>query len=202
GVCEIVHVHTLHVGFALAEIKPLDVVLLPLMNVDSLWMDGGKGGRKIYLSDHLRLSILLARSIDDDEIVGRHRTQADRVRRIALLHPVPVASAPLQVPCFSKSLAQFRQFHIAELLIGREWELEGGTLQMVHENLQVVWLNVCVLGRTPKKVVRMLHDELVERRRRRNEHRAGGPAAAPRTPGALPSGSNRARVTRHHTSVE
>src|ERR1019366_5969554 len=56
----------------------------------------------------------------------------------------------------------------------------GGTLQMVHENLQVVWLNVCVLGRTPKKVVRMLHDELVERRRRRNEHRAGGPPPAPR----------------------
>src|ERR1035437_4417744 len=62
---------------------------------------------------------------------------------------------------------------------------------MVHKNLEVIWLNVRMLGRSSEKVLRVLHDELVERRRRRNEHRAGCPAAAPRTPGTLPSGSNR-----------
>src|ERR1019366_5784599 len=72
---------------------------------------------------------------------------------------------------------------------------------MVHKNLEVIWLNVRMLGRTSEKVLRVLHDELVERRRGRNEHRAGCPAA-PRTPGTLPSGSNRTRITRHHTSVQ
>src|ERR1019366_6384226 len=134
------------VRLALAEIKSLNVVLLPLMNVDCLGMDGGESRRKIHFTNHLRLPVLSACRIDNDEIVGGHRTQADRVCRIALLYPVPVASAPLQETSFSKSFTELRQFHFAESLIGRERQLERSTLQMVHKNLEVVGLNVGVLG--------------------------------------------------------
>src|ERR1035441_7698457 len=84
GVGEVVHVHALHVGLALAKIKSLDVVLLTLMNVDRLGMDGCESGRKIHFTNHLRLSVFSACRINDDEIVGCYRTQADRVCRIAL----------------------------------------------------------------------------------------------------------------------
>ena len=35
---EIVHIDRLHVGFALVEVQLLDVALLPLVDVDRLWM--------------------------------------------------------------------------------------------------------------------------------------------------------------------
>src|SRR6266851_7310143 len=48
----------------------------------------------------------------------------------------------------------------------------------------------------------MLHDELVERRGRRNEYRTGTPATPPCTASALPGRSNGARIARHHASIE
>src|SRR5260370_3075909 len=48
----------------------------------------------------------------------------------------------------------------------------------------------------------MLHDELVERRGRRNEYRAGTAATPRSVSGALPSRSNRARVACQHASIE
>lgn len=48
---EVVNIHTLHVCLPLFEIEPLNVILLPLMNVDGLGMDGGEGRRKIHLGE-------------------------------------------------------------------------------------------------------------------------------------------------------
>ncbi len=56
---------------------------------------------------------------------------------------------------------------------------------MVHQNFQIVRLHVGVLGRAPEKIVRMLHDELIERRGRRHQHRARSlRCAVPRVPPA------------------
>ena len=67
---EVVRVDRLYIGFALVEIQTLDVVLLPLMDVDRFWMDGGKCGREVNLADHLRLAFIFSRRVDDDEIVA------------------------------------------------------------------------------------------------------------------------------------
>jgi hypothetical protein len=44
---EIVHVDGFHVGFAFVEVQMLNVVLLPLVDVDRLRMDGGERRIKI-----------------------------------------------------------------------------------------------------------------------------------------------------------
>jgi hypothetical protein len=58
-----------HIRFALGEIQILNVVLLPLVDIDRFGMHGRECGREIYFADHLRLAIVFAASIDDDEII-------------------------------------------------------------------------------------------------------------------------------------
>ncbi len=89
-----------------------------------------------------------------------------------LLHPVPVLAALVQKTRFAQPFAQVRQIDIAEMFLGRKWQLEGRTLQMVHKNFEVIWLDKGVLGRASEEVIGMLHDELVERSRRRDQYRA------------------------------
>src|SRR5262249_40806257 len=65
-----------------------------------------------------------------------------------------------------------------------------------------VRLNVRMLGRVSEEILGMLHDELVERRRGRYKDRARTPASPACTAGALPGGSNRSGITRHHAGIE
>ena len=47
----------------------LDVVLLPLVDVDRVRMDSGERRREIDFADHLGLTSFFASRIDDDEVV-------------------------------------------------------------------------------------------------------------------------------------
>ena len=73
---------------------------------------------------------------------------------------------------------------------------------MIHENFEIVRLDVGVFGRAAEKIVRMLDDELIERRGRGDQHRAGSAAAASGASGALPGGGDRAGIAGHHAGVE
>src|SRR5579862_3557826 len=73
---------------------------------------------------------------------------------------------------------------------------------MVHENLKVVRLNAGVFRRASEEVFRMLHDELVERSRGSDEHRARTSCTSSCTAGPLPGGSNRSRIPGHHAGIE
>ena len=52
-----------------------------------------------------------------------------------------------------------------------------------------------------KKIIRMAHDELIERRRRRHEDGAGTSAAAPGAAGALPGCGDRAGISGHDDGI-
>ena len=182
------------------------MILLALMKINRFRMNGGERRRKIHFADHFRLAASFLRSasrrIDDDEIVGRNRTQAHRVRRICFLHPVPVSSAAMEKSRFGQPFAQRGHVRFAEFFVGRERQLERRAFQMIHEDFQVVGLHVRVFRRPPEKIFRMLHDELIERRRRRHQHRARSSAPPPGAPGALPGRRNRTRISRHHARIE
>src|ERR1041385_7798239 len=53
-----------------------------------------------------------------------------------------------------------------------------------------------------KEIVRILNNELVERRARSHQQRGGTPFAASCPAGALPGGSNSSRIASHHRNVE
>ena len=99
------------------ELEAFHMVLLSLVNVDCLLMHRSQCGSEVDFADDFRLSGIAARDVDDDEVVRRHRAQADGVGGIALLHPVPVVAAPMKEPCVGKSLAKIGQIHAAELFI-------------------------------------------------------------------------------------
>jgi hypothetical protein len=85
---------------------------------------------------------------------------------------MPAAAALMQKSCICELFAEVSKLHVAEFLLRRERQLEGRAFQMVHENFQIVRLNVRVLGRASEKVIGVLHDELVERRGRCDKDRA------------------------------
>ena len=66
---EVVHINWFYIGFAFVEIQMLDVVLLPLMDVDRFGMNGGERGGEIDFADHFRLASHFSRRVDDDEVV-------------------------------------------------------------------------------------------------------------------------------------
>ena len=176
------------------------------MDINRFWMHRSQRRRKIALADHFRLAILqrfrMPGGVDDDEIVRGHRAQAHRVRRIRLLHPVPVPAALVQKSRLGHSLAQILNFRCPEFVFCRNRQLERRALQMIHQNFQVVRLHVSVFRRAPKKIIRVLHDKLIERRGRRHHHRARRSIPAPGPPGSLPRRRDRSRVSSHHAGVE
>ena len=75
-------------------------------------------------------------------------------------------------------------------------------LQMVQQDLEIVRIDVCVLGRAVEEVLGMLDDVLVERRAGGHQYGETGclpPAGAARP---LPRRCDRSRISGHHHRVE
>ena len=73
---------------------------------------------------------------------------------------------------------------------------------MIDQNFEIVGLNESVFRRIAEEIVRMPHDELIERRGRRDQHRARTAAAASSTARALPGSRDGAGIAGHHHGVE
>src|SRR5207244_3140450 len=71
-----------------------------------------------------------------------------------------------------------------------------------YSDFQIVRLDKSVLRRVAEEIIRMAHDELIERRRRRHQHSAGTSATAPGAAGALPGGGDRAGISGHDDGIE
>src|SRR5437667_100813 len=69
-----------------SEIEPLDLIQLSLDEIDRFGMKRRGPAREVGLADDPRL----ARGVDYDEVVGRHRPQAHRVGRIRFAGPRPL----------------------------------------------------------------------------------------------------------------
>src|SRR6185369_8879686 len=128
-------------------------------------MNCREGRRKIDFSDYLRLAFILACRVDDDEVVGGDGAQADGVCWIGFVDPVPVSAALMQESRFLKLFTKCRNINLAKDLMGRNGQFECRTFQMIDKNLQIVGPNVSVLRGTLEKVIRVLHDKLIEWRR-------------------------------------
>ena len=148
----------------------------------------------------------LASDVDDDEIVRRDRSEADRIGGIRLARPRParpvIASAAIDDPLLGQNAEDLLQVVAAEPFIGGERQLERRAFDVIDEDVQVVRIDQRVFGRGVEEVRRMADDELIQRGTRGDHHRRR-PARAPAGPsGALPCRRNRSGIPRHHAGIE
>src|SRR5437867_5313585 len=191
GVRVVVDVDALHVCFALLEIEMFDVVLLAAMNVDGFFVQKTKCAWKIHFADNRRR----AGDIDDEEIIAGDGPQTDGISGISLLRPVIILPGQVKKTDFGKPRAQIRKIDLSEFVVRTNGQFERRTFQMVDQNFQIVRLDESMFGRVAKKIIRMAHDELIERRRRSHQHGAGASAAAAGAAGALPGGGDGAGIS-------
>ena len=72
------------------------MVLLALVEVNGFGMNRGEGRGEVNFADNLRLPVTVNARVDDDEVVRRDRAQADGIRRVSLLDPVPAPTGTMQ----------------------------------------------------------------------------------------------------------
>ena len=98
--------------------------------------------------------------VDDHEVVGRDRAQADRVGRIRLVRPLPVCLAVRALGAMHQAALLQNAEHLlhvvaAVLFARRERQLEGRALHVIDEDVQVVGIDQRVLGRRVEEVRRI-----------------------------------------------
>ena len=93
---------------------------------------------------------------------------------------MPGAARVVQEAALLQKAAQLGGVVRAELFAVADRQLEGRALQVVQQDLEVVGVDVGVLGRAVEEVLGMLDDVLVERRAGGHQHRERRGLAAAR----------------------
>src|SRR5271166_6352576 len=136
----------------------LDVVLLPPMDINGLFVHGGQRADKIHFANHE----WPPSDINNDEIVAGDRAQTDRVRRVGLMRPMIVFPCKMEVSRFRQSCAQIGHVYISELLRWPDWQFKCRAFQMIDQHFQVVWLNKRLLRSIAEKIIRMPQNKLIQ----------------------------------------
>jgi hypothetical protein len=93
-----------------------------------------------------------AGGVDDNEVVGRHRPQAHRIRRIRLVRPVPLAVGGVDEAFFAEHRQDLLDVDFIdpafgpERLVHAERQLERRALHVVEQDVQIVGVDQRVLG--------------------------------------------------------
>ncbi len=200
GVCVVVDLNWMDVGLLLFPIESLDVVLLPFVDINRVSVDQHWRGEGIDLADHARPCPIAG--VDDDDVGSRGGAQADLFGRIRFGRPVPGVAGVVQDALILQEIEHLKRIDVAERIAVMEREFECGAFQVVDQNEQIVRVDQPVFWSTGKEVIRMLHDELVERRGRSHQHRQRN-AFTPTGPSRLlPGAGDRARIAGHDASVQ
>ena len=193
-------VRRLHVAAPVSHVEPGDDELRAAMQVDCAVVEQRLGGGQVHLSDRAPDPGAL---LHDHHVGGAGGTQRDVLGRVGTVRPVPAAGrvahrpAPFQVvQQGAHFVAERRPVHRSrrrwagvggvQLGIG-ERELEQRALELIQQHVDVVGIDPAALGRTLEEVLRMADDELVDRRRRRDQERQRSAGAAPGASGLLPA---------------
>ena len=101
-----------------------------------------------------------------------------------------------------KHCEDFLQVMTTERLVARERELERRALDVIDENVQVVWIDQRALRRRIEEVRGMADDELIKRSARRDHDGCGCFRAAPCAPGASQASNRALRAGHSASSIE
>ena len=90
----------------------------------------------------------------------------------------------------------------AESFVGAKRQLESRALKMTDQNMNVVGIDQSHFRRLAQEIFRMIHDELIQRRARRDQHRHRHSAAPAGAAHALPRGRNRSGIAGKHGNIQ
>ena len=90
----------------------------------------------------------------------------------------------------------------AEPLVVAERQLEGGALDVIEQDVEVVGIDQRVFRRRVEEVGRVADDELIDRRAAGDQHRRRARRPPAGAAGALPGGGDGPRIAGHHRDVE
>ena len=168
----------------------MHVVLLALMQVNRLLVERGKCARIIHFADDARLTC----RFHNHEIVRADASQGNGIGRIGIIRPVPLVSCAMNEAAILQEVENLGNVVAAELLVRAERQLESCALKVVDQDMNVVGIDQTHLGRLAQKILRMIHDELIQRRAGRHQDRDRHSAPPAGAAHSLPSRSDRPRI--------
>jgi hypothetical protein len=141
--------------------------------------------------------------VDDHDVLLGGRPQGDRGGGEVLRRPVPAPVVALvDVAVLGKEGEEVVGGPRAEGVAGGERKLERGRLEVGQQDVEVVRVDPGLLGGLVEDELRVVHDVLVDRGGRGDEHRHARPIAAAGTPDLLPGGRDRTGVAGEDRRVE
>ena len=141
GIGEVFRIHLVDVSLAIVVVEAFDVVLHTVLDIDCLLVQRGECAREIRFADYAGLT----RVVHNDKVVRGDGAQADGVGRIALRDPVPAVLGVVQKAGLLEVRAEPREVERPKLLIRAQGQLEGGALQVIQQNKEIVGVHVAVL---------------------------------------------------------
>ena len=200
GVRVVVHVDLVDIRLPLSPFEPVDVVLDRFVDVDRPFVDEHLGAEEVDLAED---PWPIGRGIDDDDVLGRGRSQGDLGRGKVLTRPVPAPITGLaDVALLGKERQEVVDRRWTEHLAGVERQLEGGRPKVGKQHMEVVRIEPGLFGRAVEQELRMVDDVLVDRRSGRHKHRDACLLAPASTPELLPRRGDGPGIARQDRSVE
>ena len=199
GVGVVVDLHLAHVGLRVLPVELLDLELLRLVEVDGLLVHEDRRREAVDLPDHARAAV---RRVDDHHVVVARGAERHRLGRERLIGPVVPALGLVQDPVLVEVGEDAERVLRAEPLGAVERQLEGGALEVLDQDVQVVRVHQAGLRRPSEDELGMLDDVLVRRRARRDDEGDGQILAAPGTADLLPGRRDRAGIADEHRRLQ
>ena len=113
---------------------------------------------------------------------------------------------PADVPQNSRLIKVFQQLRcsgrISQALAVLKRQLKRRALEVVEQNIQIIRIQQRVLRRALHQIVRVGHDVLVKRRRRRDVEHDGRSLAPPGAPRLLPCTCDCSRIAAQHARIQ
>ncbi len=159
GIGVIIAVGLLDVRPAIGIIEPFDRVDLRFTEVDRSLIESGMGSSEVHLGDHL---IFPLGRIDHHEILLGGGAEADLLRRIGILSPIPALACMVKRSLLFKVFQHLGEIFSPKLLSISERKLKGSTLNVAEQDEKVIRVDQSMFGRFSEKVVRIFNDELIE----------------------------------------
>src|SRR4030095_7373170 len=157
-----------------------------------------KRARVVHFTDNSRIG----RSFDHDEIVRADASQGYGIGWIGVVRPMPFIAGAMNEPTFAQEIQNFGNIVSAKTLVASEWQLKGGALKMIDQDVNVVRIDQSHFRWLAEKIFRMGDDELMQRRAGRDQYRHGHSAASACAPHALPGGGNSAGIAGKYRDVK